>query len=195
VIVSTSKHLALFERKGYIFYMTNIWKEVKKEEAFRKYSRVINRIDFEMPNGEVKDFYIKQEGPAVAVLALDEEKNVILAKQFRPGPQKIFYELPGGYLDANEKPEFSAARELKEETGYEGNIQFVGTCSDDAYSTMLRYCFVATECKKVSEQKLDEGEYVEVVTKTLEEFRDILRSGEMTDVEVGYLGLDFLELL
>ncbi len=175
--------------------MTNIWKEVKKEEVFRKYSRVINRIDFEMPNREVKDFYIKQEGPAVAVVALDEKKNVILARQFRPGPQKVFYELPGGYLDVNEEPKFSAARELKEETGYEGNIEFVGTCSDDAYSTMVRYCFVATNCKKVSGQKLDEGEYVEIVTKTLEEFREILRSGEMTDVEVGYLGLDFLKLL
>lgn len=175
--------------------MTNIWKEVKKEEVFRKYSRVINRIDFEMPNREVKDFYIKQEGPAVAVVALDEKNNVILARQFRPGPQKVFYELPGGYLDVNEEPKFSAARELKEETGYEGNIEFVGTCSDDAYSTMVRYCFVATNCKKVSGQKLDEGEYVEIVTKTLEEFREILRSGEMTDVEVGYLGLDFLKLL
>ncbi|MGK2848540.1 MAG: NUDIX hydrolase [Minisyncoccota bacterium] len=171
------------------------WIEMSREIAFQKYSRKIEKVIFELPDGKESDFYIKKEGPAVAVLALDVEKNVILAKQFRPGPQKVFYELPGGYLDANEKPEFSAARELKEETGYEGNIQFVGTCSDDAYSTMLRYCFVATDCKETSEQKLDEGEYVEIVTKTIEEFREILRSGEMTDVEVGYLGLDFLKLL
>lgn len=171
------------------------WVEKNSQEAFRKYGRIINQVDFEMPNGEEKDFYIKQEGPAVAVLALDKDQKVILAKQFRPGPQKIFYELPGGYLDQDEKPEVSGARELKEETGYEGDIEFVGTVYDDAYSTMKRYCFVVTNCEKKSEQELDDGEHVEVATKTLAEFRDILRSGEMTDVEVGYLCLDHLNLL
>ena len=171
------------------------WKEKDKQEAFRKYGRIINKIDFEMPDGEVKDFYIKQEGPAVAVLAITDDNRIILAKQFRPGPQKVFYELPGGYLDENEKPEVSAARELLEETGYEGSVELVGTVYDDAYSTMKRYCFVVKDCKKVTEQSLDDGEHVEIAYKSQEEFRDLLRSGEMTDVEVGYLCLDHLKML
>lgn len=131
----------------------------------------------------------------MAVLALTEDNEVILAKQYRPGPQKILYELPGGYLDEGEKPEVSASRELLEETGYAGEIEFVGTSFDDAYSTMQRYCFVALNCKKIADQQLDDGEHVEIAYKSLEDFRSLLRSGEMTDVEVGYLGLDHLGLL
>ena len=82
-----------------------------------------------------------------------------------------------------------------EETGYNGNIEFVGTCSDDAYSTMVRYCFIAKNCIKVSDQKLEDTEFAEIVLKDLESFRKLLTSAEMTDVEVGYLGLDYLKLL
>lgn len=155
---------------------------------------MINRV-FILPNGKQCDFDIKNEGPAVCVLPLTKNNNVILTRQFRPGPEKIFLELPGGGLDNGEIPEQAARRELLEETGYKGDFEFVGTCFDCAYSTMKRYCFVAKNCEKIQEQKLDETEFIDVEEKTIEEFREILRSGEMTDVEVGYLALDFLGFL
>ena len=54
---------------------------------------------------------------------------------------------------------------------------------------------VATNCEKVAEPQNDENEPVEVVLLSINEFRELLRSGKMTDVEVGYLGLDYLQLL
>jgi ADP-ribose pyrophosphatase len=121
--------------------------------------------------------------------------NVILTEQFRPGPQKVLLELPGGYVDENEDPKTAAARELQEETGYAGKIQFVGAVYDDAYSTMKRHCFVATDCEQVAQPSLDNEEFVAIRTRTITEFRELLRSGKMTDVEVGYLCLDYLNLL
>jgi len=104
-------------------------------------------------------------------------------------------ELPGGFVDPNENPEITMQRELREETGYEGDVRLVTTCLDDAYSTMERYCFVATNCKKVKEIENDENEFTELVLVPIEDFKKILRSGQMTDVEVGFLGLDYLKLL
>ncbi|HHH12452.1 MAG TPA: NUDIX hydrolase, partial [Candidatus Moranbacteria bacterium] len=114
---------------------------------------------------------------------------------FRPGPNCILNELPGGYIDENETPEQAALRELLEETGYKGNAQFVTNAFDCAYSTMQRACVVITDCEKVADQKLDKDEFAQVVTVTLEDFKKILRSGKNTDIEVGYLGLDYLGLL
>ncbi|MBU1110085.1 NUDIX hydrolase [Patescibacteria group bacterium] len=171
------------------------WEVVSREQAFKKYSRKIEKVIFKLPNGEENDYYIKNEGPAAGILALTPDNQVILAKQFRPGPNEILFELPGGYVDSEETPEQSAARELLEETGYQGSIHLVTSCFDDAYSTMNRYCFVATDCEKVSEQKLEKTEFAEVVLLPLTKFRELLRSGKMTDVEVGYLGLDYLNLL
>lgn len=171
------------------------WQEVSREEAYKKYSRKIEKVVFELPNGKTDDFYIKKEGPAAGVLALTADKQVILVRQFRPGPKQILNELPGGFVDPGETADQTVRREFMEETGYDGDFQLVGTCLDDAYSTMLRYCYVATNCHKVGEPQQTDTEQVEVVLLPLEDFRKHLRTGRLTDVEVAYLGLDHLSLL
>lgn len=171
------------------------WEELSREIFFQKYSRKIEKVIFRLPDGKETDFYIKKEGPAVGILALTKNHQVILVKQFRPGPLEILEELPGGYVDKNETPEQAAARELLEETGYQGNAKLVTETFDCAYSTMRRYCVVVTDCEKVAEQKLDKTEFAEVILVSLENFKQILRSGKNTDIEIGYLGLDYLKLI
>lgn len=168
------------------------WKELRRQQAYKKYSRAIDQVDFLLPNGEEVDFYIKAEAPAAAIVALTENNEVILARQFRPGPKKILNELPGGYIEPGEEALDAIRREFREETGYEGDFVHIGTCLDDAYSTMERHCFVATNCKKVGEPEHTTTEQTELILMPLAEFRQQLRSGQMTDVEVGYLALDYL---
>jgi ADP-ribose pyrophosphatase len=171
------------------------WEELSRETIFEKYRRGIERVIFRLPDNSERDFYLKKEDSSICVLALAETGEVILAKQFRPGPKKVLLELPGGGMEKGETPEEAITRELLEETGYSGNIKRVTQAYECGYSPMHRYCFVATDCKKVADPKLDDGEFIEVVLLSLDEFRGLLRSGEMTDIEVGYLGLDFLNLL
>lgn len=171
------------------------WEEISREIAFQKYSRKIEKVIFRLPDGKESDFYIKKEGPAVGILALTKNNEVILVKQFRPGPNEILDELPGGYVDKDETPEQAAERELLEETGYKGKAQLVTEAFDCAYSTMKRYCVVVTDCEKVAEQKLDKTEFAQVIISSLDDFKSMLRSGKNTDIEVGFLGLDYLKLL
>lgn len=170
------------------------WEELSRKIIFQKYLK-IEEVKYIMPDNKEAKYYIKKEGPAVGILALTKEGEVILVAQFRPGPNEVLNELPGGYVDANETPEQAAERELLEETGYKGNAKLVATAYDCAYSTMNRHCVVVTDCEKVAEQNLEKNEFAEVVLMSLPEFRGLLRSGKNTDVEVGYLGLDYLELL
>ncbi|PIP60738.1 hypothetical protein COX00_01620 [Candidatus Uhrbacteria bacterium CG22_combo_CG10-13_8_21_14_all_47_17] len=85
-------------------------------------------------------------------------------------------ELPGGAKNEGESPEDTIRRELLEKTGYTAEFYFVTRCLECGYSNTDRHCFVATHCKKVSEQQLDENEYVEVITMTLDDFRKHLRT-------------------
>jgi ADP-ribose pyrophosphatase len=171
------------------------WKELSRNLVFSKKSRQIEKVIFELPDGRKSDFYIKQEGSVVCVLALTKENKVILTKQYRPGLKEMLLELPGGAINKDEKPNEAIKREFLEETGYTGNFKFVTLCYDDAYSTRKRYCFVATSCRLIKEPRTDKDEFIETKLLSLDEFRKLLRSGKMTDVEVGYLGLDSLALL
>lgn len=172
------------------------WEEISHEEIFKKYGRGIEKRVYRLPHGKEADFYLKTEPQSICCLALTKDNQVILAKQFRPGPAKILLELPGGLLESNESPEQAMERELLEETGYQGKTQFVTQLFQDAYSTRIKNALVVTECEKVGEpQPEDNGDVPELVLMSLEDFRKHLRTGELTDVEIGYLGLDHLGLL
>ncbi len=106
------------------------WKPLERKKIFEKYGRGVEKVIFKMPDGSQADFYISKEEKPVCVLALTRDKKVILAKQFRPGPNKILMELPGGDMEKGEIPEKAMARELLEETGYRGKLKFITRCYD-----------------------------------------------------------------
>lgn len=171
------------------------WNELSRKTVFQKYGRKIDEVIYKLPDRKEGVFYLKKEGPVVCALAITKNKKVILAKQFRPGPNKIVLELPGGKIEKGETSKQAIERELLEETGYKGRAKFVTEALDCAYSTMRRYCFVATDCEKIAEPQNTSSEITETVLLTLSEFRELLKSGKMTDIEVGYIGLDYLGLL
>ncbi|MFZ2300137.1 MAG: NUDIX hydrolase [Candidatus Moraniibacteriota bacterium] len=172
------------------------WEEVSREEVFKKYGRGIEKRTFRLPHGREADFYLSSGHPSIACLALTKDRQVILVKQFRPGPGKILLELPGGGFQGTETTEQAMERELLEETGYRGRVQFVTDTLPSAYSTYIKNALVATDCEKVGEPQLeDNGESIEVVLMSLDEFRKHIRTGQMTDVEISYLCLDYLGLL
>lgn len=151
---------------------------------------------FRLPGGEETRWDILDSGDVVAVVALTAEGNVVLARQFRPGPMAVLDELPGGFVDAGETPEQAAARELLEETGYAGDVRVVGSTWLSAAATVRRYAAVATDCRQVAEPaQVSYDEDCVPVEVSLADFREHVRSGRLTDVDLAYLGLDALGLL
>lgn len=171
------------------------WKKLSQQVTHGGY-RNLHEKTFELPDGRVVNFDCVGGGQIVCVLALTTDNRVILAKQFRPGPEKYLLDLPGGALEKDESPDEAMQRELLEETGYSGKLQLVTTTPVDGYSSSVRHHFVANECAKVAEPVADEDTPPpELVLLSLDEFRAHLRSGQLTDIATGYLGLEFLGLL
>lgn len=174
--------------------MIEPWKKTAEELIFDGYRKVVSRKFINYQGKEV-EFHIRKGNKSTCTLALTTDNQVILAKQFRPGPELVMIELPGGVIEKGEDPAVAASRELLEETGYAGEMKFVKEGFFDAYSTGRRHHFVATNCKKIADPITTPEEQTEVILMPLTEFRNHLRKGELSDTTTGYLGLDFLNLL
>lgn len=172
----------------------NKWKKISEKKVYSGYRKIL-RKSFKIPNNKIADYDTYQEKDTVCILALTKNKKVILAEQFRPGPEKTLMELPGGGIEKNETPLKAAKKELLEETGYTGSFKFVGTSYHCGYSNRIRYNFVAIDCKKIQKISNPDGEFTKSILMTIPEFKKHLRGGKLTDITTGYLGLDYLDLL
>jgi len=61
---------------------------------------------------------VSYPGGAVCVVAVTDDKQIVLVRQFRPAPEKILLEIPAGRRGIREHFLTAAQRELREETGY-----------------------------------------------------------------------------
>jgi 8-oxo-dGDP phosphatase len=74
--------------------------------------------DVRMPGGNVARREVVEHYGAVAVLAMDDDRNIALVYQYRHPFGRRLWELPAGLLDlGGELPHVTAARELEEEAG------------------------------------------------------------------------------
>lgn len=137
-----------------------------------------------MPDG-LEDEYTTYGAPgsqSAAVIALTPNHQVVIARQFRPGPEKVFDELPGGAVEKDESPLKAACRELKEETGYEpGRIEPLGTDWRDAYTNIRSNYFIAYDCVKTDDPNPDDREFVELALITIDELLHNAKHARMSD--------------
>ncbi len=174
--------------------MIKTWQPLS-EEPYQLHFRKMVKRRYRLPDGKEVDFDILLDDPVVVILALTEDHQVLLARQYRPGPAKILLEMPAGIVENNDDLMATAERELAEETGYKGEMVYVGSAYRDAYSTIILHVFVATQCKRVQDIENDPHEFTEPALVSLDQFKQQLREGLLTDVAAGFMALDYLKLL
>lgn len=174
--------------------MVQPWKRIKDETVFKNAYARLDKVTFELPDGEEHDYFLHGTNEHIAsVFALTKNGEIILAREYRPGPDLVLDEIPGGLIDEGETPKEAAQRELFEETGYKGEITLMGKTFISAYSPKIKYCFLARNCIKAGEPQNEAHEFIDVILKTKEELEAQISQGLLTDMETALFGLRALE--
>ncbi len=132
-----------------------------------------------------------------SVIAITNDGKVLVARQFRAGPEKIMDELPGGFVDSGEDPETAVRRELLEETGHAvGKLEYLGPHAKDAFMNATWHYFLATGCtQQNADLQLDEYEEIEVSLIPISQLLHNATHNKMTDAVAVLMAYEKLKKL
>lgn len=160
--------------------------EVELESTQAYHGHLLDvRVDrVRQPDGrEATREYIRHQGAVVVVPILDNGE-LVFERQFRYPLRRVFLEFPAGKIEADEDVLMTGQRELLEETGYTANdwrhLGVLHPCI--GYSDERIEIFSARGLQRTPEgQRLDQGEFVELLTLSLDAALEAVRHGEITD--------------
>jgi 8-oxo-dGTP pyrophosphatase MutT (NUDIX family) len=158
------------------------WEVLESIYLHRRPWLTMRQDKVKLASGRTIDDYYVQEFPAwVNVLAITEENNAVLIRQYRHGLGRVSYELPAGVHEEGESFLDAAQRELLEETGYGGGrwSLLMELSPNPAIQNNISYSFLAEGVSLSATQQLDATEEITVHLIPLEHLRSIIFSGEM----------------
>jgi ADP-ribose pyrophosphatase len=148
--------------------------------------RVVNLFleEVTLPNNVTVTLETIRHPGASAIVAMDDDLNVTLIRQFRHAAGGFIWEIPAGVLKPDESPADCAARELTEETGLVaavlvplGKILTAPGFCDERIHLFLARGLTTTE------QRLDHDEVLTVTCVPLSRALEMIRDGEIEDAK------------
>lgn len=145
--------------------------------------------DVLLQNGETAKREIIRHQPAVAIIAINAQAEMIFVRQFRKAIEQTILEIPAGLVEAGEDLLIAAQRELAEETQlaasdwYKLDKFYVTPGYNDEYIQMFA-------CANLIPAEMncqpDEDEHLEVVKLNFEAAKAAIASGEICDMKTIY---------
>lgn len=159
-------------------------KSISQDYKYR--GKIVNmRVDEALlPDGTVAKREVVEHNGGLCVVALTDNDEIYLVKQFRFPYQEVIWEIPAGKRDGNEDPMLGAIRELKEETGTTADtvIPIGELYPSPGYCGEIIWMYAAKGLHS-GDKKLDEDEFLEAEKFPIDKVIDMIMSGEIKDAK------------
>lgn len=155
-------------------------KKVTKLEVNNKFLTV-DVYQYQLNNGEeiIREKLMKngKDGSAVIILPVTTNNEIVMTVEPRVCTKEgVGIGLPAGYMEEGESSLVAASRELLEETGYKAQtlIELDNFYQDEGCSSSYNSIVLATGCVKVSNQMLDDSEFIHYFLCSIAEAYEML---------------------
>ena len=144
----------------------------------------VRRDTVRLPDGKLATREYVVHGGAVLIVPVLPDGRLVVERQYRYPLDRVFVEFPAGKLDPGEDELVTAQRELREETGYEAATWTpLGTIHTLISYTNEKIDLYLAEGLSHVGARLDDGEFLEIVTLGVDEMLAALDRGEITDAK------------
>jgi len=141
------------------------------------------RVDtVRLPSGKEATREVVEHPGAVAIIAITDDQELVLVRQYRRAAGEVLLEIPAGTLGPGEEGVAAAKRELEEETGYRAKKMtkvFSGFVAPGYSSEAIQF-FLAKEMTE-TRQQTEEDEFIEVDLVDVEACLDLVKQGKIKD--------------
>lgn len=167
-------------------------KRLKRELVYP--GKVLNfyKDTMELPDGHIEEWdYLEHKRGGACVVPVLEDGRILMIRQYRPAVDRETLELPAGARDRDpvsgqmEDSALTAARELREETGYTSDsiVPLIKLRTAVAYCSEFTDVYLAEHLVPAGNQILDEAEEIRIVPCRLEDLLDSIYQGRIQDAK------------
>ena len=147
--------------------MIKPWK-LNSTKQLANYRIFTIRSDFKVsPRTQAEhDFFVIDCANWVNVIAITPDQQLVMVEQYRHGSNTVELEIPGGMIDkTDDSPVVAGTRELREETGYEGEkARLIGEIfPNPAIMSNICYTVLVENCRCLHPVQFDHGE--DIITR------------------------------
>jgi len=132
--------------------------------------------------GEEHDFFVIESVNWVNIVAVTSDQKLVMVEQYRHGSNTVELEIPGGMMDPHENdPVVTAVRELREETGYEGEYarELGKIWSNPAIFSNTTYTVLIENCELKHGLEFDSGEDLITRLVPVDEIPGLIADGKI----------------
>ena len=158
----------------------------------------VRRDEVRFPGGETDGFHYVDEPPAVVVLPLTPDGDVVVIDEWRQAVGRVNRGIPAGTMEPDdgaagdgadaedpttEAIERAAARELAEETGYEADSfeRLTTVEPTNGMANAVHHHVLATGCEPTADRDLDHNESIAVGTVPYDDLLAAVVDDELRD--------------
>jgi ADP-ribose pyrophosphatase len=160
------------------------WETLGAETAYTCPGFDVVREAVRLPDGTEGAFDYVRNGDSVVVLPFTTDGEVVVIEEWRQSVRRVNRGLPAGTMeDGDDDPRAAAARELREETGYEAGALdhlYTGEPANGNTDYVFHY-YAAHDCEATADQDLDHNESIRVDTADFDSLVESVRDGTLRD--------------